>query len=73
MTNISPKSGLISTIIRSYKSVMTKHARKLDSNFALHTRYYNHIIRDEKAYNNIHNYINDNLKIGANQNSKKLI
>ena len=62
MRNISPKPGSISTIIRSYKSAVTKFARKINPNFAWHTSYYDHIIRDEKAYNNIHNYINNNPK-----------
>ena len=60
MAKISPKPGSISTIIRSYKSAVSKYARKINSNFAWHTSYYDHIIRNERAYNNIHNYINNN-------------
>jgi putative transposase len=33
MADISPKSGAISTIIRSYKSVVSKHAHLINSNF----------------------------------------
>ena len=33
MANISPKPGSISTIIRSYKSVVTKNVRKIHTDF----------------------------------------
>jgi len=71
MSNISPKPGSISTIIRSYNSTVTKQARKTNPNFAWHTSYYDHIIRDEKAYNNIYKYINNDPKIGASRNHMK--
>lgn len=60
MKKISPKPGSISTIIRSYKSATTKHARKINADFGWQTRFYDHIIRNEKAYTNISNYIINN-------------
>lgn len=58
--NISPKSGSISTIIRSYKSAVTKHSNRLGLGFGWQTRFYDHIIRDEKSFHTITNYIINN-------------
>jgi len=60
MGKISPNPGSISTIIRSYKSATTKYARKINPNFGWQPRFYDHIIRDKIAYENIQNYINKN-------------
>ena len=60
MANISPKSNSISTIIRSYKSAVTKHARRLGFHFNWQSRFHDHIIRDEKSFQNISNYIIQN-------------
>ncbi|MCD6366281.1 MAG: transposase [Bacteroidales bacterium] len=60
MANISPKSNSISTIIRSYKSAVTKHARRLGYDFGWQPRFYDHIIRNEKSFNTISNYIINN-------------
>ena len=50
----------ISSIIGSYKSAVTKYARRLGYEFEWQTRFYDHIIRDEKHYNTIVNYIKHN-------------
>lgn len=60
MSAISPKSNSISAIIRSYKSAVTRHANRLKLNFGWQPRFYDHIIRDVKSYDNIHNYILNN-------------
>ncbi|MBS1653084.1 MAG: transposase [Bacteroidetes bacterium] len=60
MSNISPKPNSISTIIRSYKSAVTKHANRLGFSFAWQTRFYDHIIRSEQSFFNISNYIFNN-------------
>lgn len=60
MSEISPKPGSISTIIRSYKSAVTKHARKIDPDFGWQSRFHDHIIRDNRAFQNISNYIKNN-------------
>jgi Transposase and inactivated derivatives len=62
MQKISPKPGSISTIIRSFKSVTTKHARKIQPNFAWQPRFHDHIIRNQLSHNNIRNYIKNNPK-----------
>jgi REP element-mobilizing transposase RayT len=60
MSNISPKPGSISTIIRSYKSAVTKNARSIQSDFSWQTRFHDHLIRDDKEYQKIANYIVEN-------------
>lgn len=60
MAKISPKPGTISTIVRSYKSVVSKYARKINSDFAWQTRFHDHIIRDEQSFERIQTYIENN-------------
>jgi len=60
MAKISPKSGSVSTIIRSYKSAVTKHAHRLGFEFAWQTRFYDHIIRNEASFQTINTYIINN-------------
>ncbi len=62
MSNISPKSGSISTIIRSYKSVLTNNARFIDNNFGWQARFWDNIIRDSQSFERIQNYIENNPK-----------
>jgi len=57
---ISPKSNSVSAIIRSYKSAVTKHAHRLGFTFQWQTRFYDHIIRDERSFQTISNYIENN-------------
>lgn len=60
MGDISPKPNSISTIIRSYKSAVTKHCNRLNFNFKWQTRFHDHIIRNNKSFDNISNYIINN-------------
>lgn len=62
MAKISPKPGSISTIIRSYKSVVSKFAGPIDPDFAWQSRFHDHIIRDSMEYERIQNYITNNPK-----------
>ena len=62
MSEISPKPGTISTIIRSYKSVVTNHARFIDDGFGWQARFWDNIIRDSKSFERIQNYIEKNPK-----------
>lgn len=59
-SSISPKPGSVSTIIRSYKSAVTKHAHRLGFNFEWQTRFHDHIIRDNESYQRIKTYIIEN-------------
>ena len=58
--HISPKPGTVSTIIRSYKSAVTKHAHRLGFDFGWQSRFHDHIIRNEASFHNISNYILNN-------------
>lgn len=60
MSAISPKADSVSTIIRSYKSAVSKYCKRLGFEFGWQTRFYDHIIRDEKSFRNISNYIVQN-------------
>lgn len=57
MANISPKPNSLSTIIRSYKSAVTKHAHRLGFDFAWQSRFWDHIIRNDDKYSRIKTYI----------------
>lgn len=59
-SEISPKSGSVSTIIRSYKSIVTKEAHLINSTFKWHSKFHDHIIRDSFSFERIQNYIEDN-------------
>ena len=50
----------ISSIIGGYKSAVTKHCNRLGIEFGWQTRFYDHIIRDGRAFENISNYIVNN-------------
>ena len=60
MSEISPKSGSLSTIIRSYKSVVTKNAKKINPCFGWQPRFYDRIIRNENEFDRIKTYISEN-------------
>ena len=47
----------IPAIIRGYKSTVTKLAHREGFNFRWHSRYYDHIVRDDAAYDRITLYI----------------
>jgi len=51
--------GTISSIIGSYKSIVTKKAREISA-FSWQSRFYDNIIRNEKAYEKIVNYVENN-------------
>jgi len=50
----------VSSIIGSYKSAVTKHCNRLGFDFGWQTRFYDHIVRDERSFQNISNYIINN-------------
>jgi REP element-mobilizing transposase RayT len=61
MSDISPKRGSLSTMIRSYKSAATKlcHANGLED-FEWQPRFYDHIIRSNSELGRIRDYIRNN-------------
>ncbi len=61
MSKISPKQGSVSTIIRSYKSVVTKNIRlNIHADFEWQSRFHDHIIRNNQSLERIQNYILNN-------------
>jgi REP element-mobilizing transposase RayT len=62
MSKISPKSGSLSVIIGSYKSIVSKTVRnKLNPiTFAWQPKFYDHIIRKDESLNKIREYIKIN-------------
>jgi len=60
MANISPTSGSIASLVRSYKSVVSKHAHEQYPAFAWQARYHEHIIRNPDSFARIQYYIKTN-------------
>ncbi|MBU2575816.1 transposase, partial [Patescibacteria group bacterium] len=60
MSKISPKSGSLPTIIRSFKSAVTKQCNDFEYDFKWQTRFYDRIIRNEETLGKIHEYIKNN-------------
>ncbi len=57
MATISPKKGSLASIIRSYKSAVTKACHLLNPDFSWQPLYYDHIIRNKEELNQISEYI----------------
>jgi len=62
MSSISPKSGSLSVVVRSYKSAVTKYAHKFDINFSWQPRYYDTIICTTGQLSRIGKYILGNAQ-----------
>ena len=61
-SDISPKKYSLGSVIRSYKSAVTKNAREIDPSFAWQKNYYDRIIRNDDEYKRISAYIRNNPK-----------
>jgi len=59
-SEISPKKYSLSSVIRSYKSAVTKWCNKNEIEFEWQPRFFDRIIRDEKELYNIRKYIDQN-------------
>ena len=57
---ISPKIGSLGSIIRSYKSAVSKYAHVIDPAFKWQKSYHDHIIRTNTELNRIRKYIREN-------------
>ena len=55
-----PQSKNLASIVRGYKIGVTKNAKKIDSIWQWQSGYYDHIIRDDKSFKRISEYIIDN-------------
>ena len=60
MSIISPKPGSLATVIRSYKSAVSKNVHLTDPGFSWHPRYYDHLIRSDRELDLIRNYVINN-------------
>jgi REP element-mobilizing transposase RayT len=60
----SSQSKNLASIMRGFKSAVTCRARKIRPNFAWQPGFYEHIIRDNRALENIRNYIINNPQKG---------
>ena len=60
MSKISPHAGSVSTIVRSFKSAVTKYAHSIHPEFEWQARFHDHIIRDAASFDRIQNYIENN-------------
>jgi len=61
MSEISPKSNSLSSIIRLFKSSCTREIRNQGfSEFKWQEKFYEHIVQNDNDLNNIQNYIYDN-------------
>ena len=56
------KPGTLGSIINQYKRICTINSRKINADFAWQSRFHDHIIRDDKSYQRIRNYIINNPK-----------
>jgi putative transposase len=59
------KSNSVGSIINSYKRIITINARKICSDFGWQSRFYDHVIRDGVAFENIQKYIANNASIAS--------
>ncbi len=60
MASISPKWGTLGSIVRSYKSAVSKKAHFIHPGFVWQSRFYDTIIRNEQSYKIISDYIINN-------------
>ena len=60
MAKISPKTGSLSVVIRSFKSAVTRFASQNKIEFGWQSRYHDHIVRNGDEYNRIFEYIANN-------------
>jgi REP element-mobilizing transposase RayT len=71
MSQLSPKAGSLSVIIRSYKATVTRRCKQNSiDNFSWQPRFYEHIIRDQSSLDKIREYIiNNPIKWHEDQNN----
>ena len=60
LNKFGPQSQNLGSIIRGFKTGVTKSARKIRNDFKWQSRYYDHIIRDRESLARITEYINRN-------------
>lgn len=56
-----PQSKNLASIVRGFKSSVTISARKINPQFAWQPRFHDHIIRNDKSFQKIQDYIEKNV------------
>lgn len=54
------EKNTISSIVGSYKSIVTKMSRQINPNFGWQSRFHDHIIRNSESFEKIQHYIEQN-------------
>lgn len=54
------KPGTLGVMVNQYKRMVTIHARKINADFAWQSRFHDHVIRNDGAFQRISNYIINN-------------
>ena len=60
VNQFGPQSNNLASIVRGFKSAVTKNARYIQTGFAWQSRYHDHIIRNNTSFHNISRYIRNN-------------
>ena len=60
MAEISPKRGSLSSVLRSYKSAVTRYSNQNKLEFGWQPRFHDHIVKEGDEYNRILEYISNN-------------
>jgi REP element-mobilizing transposase RayT len=55
-----PQSQNLASIVRGFKIGVTKNAKKINAEFIWQSRFHDHIIRNEKSFNEITEYVKTN-------------
>ncbi len=61
LSGISPSIGSLSSIVRSYKSAVSKLVHEMNLNFSWQPRFYDHVIQNDKSLTKIRSYIDNNI------------
>ena len=62
ISSISPKSGSLSVVVRSYKSAVANHVHSLDSHFSWQRGFYDTIICTTGQLSRMRKYISENAQ-----------
>jgi hypothetical protein len=71
MSSISPKSGSLSVVVRSYKSAVTRHVHIFNIDFAWQARFYDSIICTSGQLSHIRKYIWNNPQTWNNNKQNR--
>ncbi len=66
-----PQRKNLASIIRGYKSIVTKSARRINPDFTWQSRYYDHVIRNPESEDRINRYIRNNIENWINDRFSK--